>query len=222
VTFDLAGRRALVTHAAEGIGRATALALAGAGATVVACHDRDGEAIESLARQLKETGGEHLVVRADLTRPAQVATVVRECRDHLGAVDILVSTMDNAAAVPLSELTPDAWRRALDGTLTAALLVTQGVLPLLAPGAAVVNVGATLGTRGEAGASAGAAAAAGLIGLTRCWAKELGPTGVRVNLVAIGPAVTGRAAEVAAVVLFLAGDAAGGVNGETFTVDGGE
>jgi NAD(P)-dependent dehydrogenase (short-subunit alcohol dehydrogenase family) len=197
--FDLRGRRALVTGADRGAGRATAVALAAAGAAVVACYLSD-DAPDGLAARL---------VRADVTRPEGVAVAVDACRTHLGAVEIVVNASDTPDWTPIRAVTPAGWQQALDRTLTAPLLVTQGVLPLLPAGASVVNIGAT------------AAATTGLTGLTRSLAKELGPDGVRVNLVAVGPAVADRTDDVAAVALFLASDAAAGVNGETFTVDGG-
>ncbi|HZN77692.1 MAG TPA: SDR family oxidoreductase [Micromonosporaceae bacterium] len=212
--IDLTGRRALVVGTAHDAVRACALSLAAAGATVVAAIDGTADDLE---RELKEAGGDHRLVCADVTRPDGVDVVLEACH---GAVDIVVTAGPTPGSTPLAELTPDVWRRALDSTLTAAVLVVRGVRPRLAAEASIVHIGSTLGSRGEAGASAGAAAAAGLVGLTRSLAKELGPDGVRVNLVAAGPAVA--AEHVAAVVLFLASERARGASGETFIVDGGE
>jgi 3-oxoacyl-[acyl-carrier protein] reductase len=229
--FDLRDRRALVTGAASPMGRATALALAAAGATVLACHagdldndethraekDSDGYALD---RALKETGGDHRVVQADVSHSDGVATLIRVCREHLGTVQILVNAVGPTDRVPFSELTPRQWRHALGGGLTAAAMVTHAVLPLLLAGASVVNIGATVDGRGEG--VAGATAAAGLAGLTRSLARELGPDGIRANLVSVGPAASSQVEQVAAVVLFLASAEAGGVTGETFVVDGGQ
>jgi NAD(P)-dependent dehydrogenase (short-subunit alcohol dehydrogenase family) len=210
--FDLRGRHAVVTGAAGGVGRATALALASAGAVVVAAA-RDGDGRADLADQLRQLGAGHEVVGADVTRPEGVTTLLHACREHLGSVQILVT-----AGVTATGPAPDGWRSTMDTILTSTMLVTRAVLPLLSRGASVVNVG---GTPAAAGGPVHTAAAAGLVGLTRALAKELGPAGVRVNLVAVGPAQVGDEDDVAAVVLFLASDEAGGVNGETIVVDGG-
>lgn len=193
--YDLRDRRALVTGATRDAGRATALALASAGATVVACHAEDDDTAESLARQLAETGGDHRLVRADVAYADGVAAAANACRAHLGTVDVVVNVAGARTGVPLADL-------------TAAELVARATLPLLAASASVVNVGTV------------ASGELGLAGLTRSLARELGPNGVRVNLVAAAPA--SRPEDVASVVLFLASTESGGVDGETVVVDGGE
>jgi 3-oxoacyl-[acyl-carrier protein] reductase len=199
--YDLSGRHALVTGANHDVGRVSALALASAGATVVACHRDDDEAAYTLARQLKETGGDHRLVRADVVDAHGLAAMIETCRAHLGSVDIVVTSgrvsgaRGNSGRVPLADL-------------VAAELVVRAALPLLTAGAGVVNIGTI------------ASAELGLAGLTRLLAKELGPSGVRVNLVAAAPA--SRPEDVAAVALFLASTDSGGVDGETVVVDGGE
>jgi 3-oxoacyl-[acyl-carrier protein] reductase len=193
--YDQRDRRALVTGATQDAGRATALALASAGATVVACHGEDDDAAHSLARQLDETGGDHRLLQADVTDPAGVAAVVETCRAHLGTVDVVVNVAAAGTRVPVADL-------------AAAELVAQATLPLLVAGASVVNVGTV------------ASGELGLAGLTRSLARELGPSGVRVNLVAA--TLSSRPADVASVVLFLASTDSGGIDGETVVVDGGE
>jgi len=222
--FDLRGRRALVTGGTRGLGRAIVVALASAGADVVTCHRGAGEDAASLARELKETGGDHHVVRADVCREEDVAQLVDVCRSAFGSLDILVNNVGADGLVPFAELTLDGWRQAVDANLTTAFLVTRAALPLLSAGASVVNVGARSATHGVPGGAHHAAAKAGLAGLTRSLARELGPEGIRVNLVAPGPMTDHsglRAADVASVVAFLASDDAGFVTGETVPVDGG-
>jgi NAD(P)-dependent dehydrogenase (short-subunit alcohol dehydrogenase family) len=203
--FDLTGRRALVTGADHEIGRAVALALAAAGAGVVAGHGRDGETAQALARELKATGGPHTVVLADVTTPAGVAVLVQACRVYGSTLDLVVTQPELDGRT--------GWHETLDATLTAAMLVARGAQWLLGPDAAVVHIGVLPGP-----GAAVAVAASGLAGLTRSLAHELGPRGVRVNAVAPAP---GPAEDVAAVALFLASGRSAGIAGETVVMDGG-
>jgi 3-oxoacyl-[acyl-carrier protein] reductase len=232
----------LVTGGTRGIGRGVVLALARAGADVLTCYRHDGEAVESLARELKETGGDHHLVRADVVEPEEVERLVEACRERLGRIDVLVNNAGAISNMPFAELALEEWHRVVDTNLTAAYEVVRRSLPLLGPGTSIVNVGSRVATVGIAGGAHYTAAKAGLVGLTRSLAKELGPRRIRVNLVAPGPVEVGtelapdvrrryeqmiplgrlgRPEEIAAVVLFLAGDLAGFVNGETVNVDGG-
>jgi 3-oxoacyl-[acyl-carrier protein] reductase len=240
--FDLSGRRALVTGGSRGIGRGIALTLARAGADVVVCHRQPGEAVDSLVEELKLIGGAHHVVAADVTRAPDVARLVDECRERLGGLDILVNNAGAISHVPFPELTLAEWQRVVDTNLTAPFLVTQQALPLLGSGASVVNVGSRVATVGLPLRAHYTAAKAGLIGLTRSLCKELGPRGIRVNLVAPGVVETetslppeirqryqamtavgrlGEPDEIGAVVLFLASDLSRYVTGEVINVDGG-
>ena len=217
--FDLRGRRALVTGGTRGLGREIVLALAGAGADVTTCHRGDDADAAPLVGALAQTSGEHRVLRADVRRGEDVAQLIEGCR----SLDILVNAVGADGRVPFAALTLDDWRQALDASLTSTFLVTRAALPKLSAGSSVVNVGARAATQGVPQAAHHAAARAGLVGLTRSLAKELGPDGVRVNLVAPGPLTPDGVAprDVATVVLFLASDDAAFITGETFPVDGG-
>lgn len=241
---SLTGKRVLVTGGSRGIGHRIAIRLAQQGAQVVACHRTDSDAAAELARELKEYGETHSVFRADVTVPAEVAALADHVRQTLGGLDGLVNNVGVDGMAPLADLEPAEWSRVLDSNLASQYLVTQSVLPLLADGASVVNIGASVGLRGRPGASHYTASKAGVLGLTRSLAKELGPRGVRVNAVAPGVISTdpddelpppikerivgmtalkrlGTADEVAGAVLFLLSDLAAYVTGETVTVDGG-
>ena len=240
--MDVTGKKVLVTGGSRGIGREIALSFARAGADVVTCYRTEGEAVDSLIGELKETAGNHQVIRADVTLAEDVDTLVDECRLRFGHLDAVVNSAGVISHIPFSELPLDEWRRVVDSNLTAPANVIQAALPLLGAGASIVNVGSRVATVGIPLRSHYTAAKSGLIGLTRSLAKELGPRGIRVNIVAPGPIQTeaetppavleryrtmiplgrlGRTAEVAAVVQFLASDAASFINGETINVDGG-
>ncbi|KWX04666.1 short-chain dehydrogenase [Carbonactinospora thermoautotrophica] len=244
MNLNLNGRCALVTGGSRGIGRAVVLGLARAGARVVACYQRDSEAVASLERELKQLGGDHHLVRADVTRPDEVAALADQCRDRLGGVDILVNNAGAVSHIPYEQLPLEEWQRVLDVNLTAVHLVTQTVLPLMGHGGAVVNVGSGSALVGLPQRAHYTASKAGLIGLGRSLCKELGPRGIRVNTVTPGLVDTDQAAhltaeqrrryealtslgrlaqpeDVADVVLFLASDLARYVSGATVNVDGG-
>jgi 3-oxoacyl-[acyl-carrier protein] reductase len=242
VQLTLAGRKALVTGGTRGIGREVTRVLAQAGADVLACYRQHGEHVEQLARQLKEIPGDHHLVRADVSEPADVESLIAECQTRFGSLDVIVNNAGVISHEPFDRLPHAEWRRVLDINLTGAYLVVQGALPLLGPGSSVVNIGSRAATVGIPLRAHYTAAKAGMIGLTRSLCKELGPRGIRVNLVAPGVIATelelpaevraryeamtalrrlGTPNEIAAVVCFLASDLSAYLTGETIHVDGG-
>ncbi|MER7457066.1 3-oxoacyl-ACP reductase family protein [Micromonospora sp. NPDC126480] len=240
--MDVAGKKVLVTGGSRGIGRAIVLSFARAGADVVTCYRTESEAVGSLVEELKATPGTHHVVRADVTKDDDVTALIEEARLRFGRLDAVVNNAGVISHVPFAKLPLDEFRSVVDSNLTAAARVIQAALPLLGAGASVVNVGSRVATVGIPLRAHYTAAKSGLIGLTRSLAKELGPQGIRVNVVAPGPVQTetetppavleryknliplgrlGAADEIASVVRFLASDSASFVNGETVNVDGG-
>jgi 3-oxoacyl-[acyl-carrier protein] reductase len=184
--LGLTGVKALVTGGTRGIGRGIARALATAGAQVITCHRQVSDAATSLERELKEIGGEHHVLRADLTDPDQLAGLVAECQARFGRLDVVVGTVAARGRIGYDELDLTEWHRVFDGTLTMAYRLVRATLPLLGTGASVVNIGDRQAELGLPGQAHYAAAKEGLLGLTRSLARELGPRGVRVNLVCPG------------------------------------
>ncbi|WP_433439985.1 SDR family NAD(P)-dependent oxidoreductase [Nonomuraea sp. CA-141351] len=240
--LNLTAKKILVTGGSRGIGRGIVLGLARAGADVVTCYRTEGEAVTSLARELKETGGDHHLVRADVSNPADVDDLVERCRTSFGSLDVVVHNAGVISHVPFAELPLEEWQRVVTNNLGGPYLVTQRALPLLGEGASVIFVGSRVATVGIPLRAHYTATKAGLVGLTRSLAKELGPRGVRVNVVAPGPIQTeeptppavleryqkmiplgrlGDVADIAGVVAFLSSDLSRFVNGETINVDGG-
>jgi len=242
--LGLAGKAALVTGASRGIGRAVGLALAAQGVRVAFCHLRPSEASRALAQELREAGGGSFLVAADVGDEASVAALASTLRERLGGIDILVNNAGVVGHHQLADLDLAEWRRVLDTNLTGAYLVTRALLPLLREGGAVVNVGSAVALVGQSGLAHYTAAKAGLLGLTRSLARELGARGVRVNAVAPGIVETdqaenlsperrayylnriplGRLAQpedIAGACLFLVSPLAAYVNGATQVVDGG-
>jgi 3-oxoacyl-[acyl-carrier protein] reductase len=240
--MTLSGKKALVTGGTRGIGREITRTFAQAGTDVLACYRHDGTHVDDLARELKKTGGDHHLIQADVVREADITRLIDECRTRFGSLDVIVNNAGRISHQPLERLEPAEWAGVLNANLTAAYLVIRSALPLLGSNASVINIGSRVATVGIPMRAHYTAAKAGLIGLTRSLCKELGPRGIRVNVVAPGVIATevelpsevvekyvkltalqrlGRPADIAAVVAFLASDASAYVTGTVINVDGG-
>lgn len=238
----LDGRTALVTGGTGGIGRAIATTLAAAGASVIVT-GRDAARGGEVVDRIRTDGGKAEFVRADL---GGGAAAVRELADEVGDVDILVN---NAAALSagqsLLEVTEERIDQVLSMNVKVPFLLTAALVPAMIRNGrgAVVNIGSVAGTKAMGTFALYGASKAAMHLLTRSWADELAAKGVRVNTVAPGPTVTelnedlrdvlaqvtagypsrrpSTAAEIAAAVVFLAGDDALNIHGATLAVDGG-
>lgn len=242
--IDVVGRNVLVSGGVRGLGRGIVLAFARAGANVVTCYRQESAAVDSLVHELKQTSGTHHVMRADVAVPADLDGLLEETRRRLGSLDTVVSNAGMITFSPVDALPLDTWERTVATNLTGAFGLVQRSLPLLSAGSSIVVIGSRVATAGMAGAAHYLASKAGLAGLTRALCKELGPRGIRVNLVAPGVIETeatvdlpmdrrtrhevmsplnrlGTVDEIAGAVLFLASDLAGFITGETLNVDGG-
>jgi 3-oxoacyl-[acyl-carrier protein] reductase len=251
IVIDLAGRLAVVTGAARGLGAAISARLAEAGAAVVMA-DIDGPAVEVAARVVRDAGGQAHPLTLDVTRSADVAAAAAAIGTDHGTVSILVNNAGILRNAAFGDLTDDDWSAVLDTHLGGTMMCTRALLDaLIQSRGAVVNVssGAVRGSdRGHAGYSAAKAA---IVGLTRTLAVELGPLGVRVNAVAPGATESemtrrtaeqlgvdfatyaaeqsariplrrlGQPADVANVVCFLASELSAYITGETVFVAGG-
>jgi NAD(P)-dependent dehydrogenase (short-subunit alcohol dehydrogenase family) len=241
----LEGKVVLITGAARGIGRATALVMAEEGATVGVA-DRAAE-VEDTAAAIAKLGRRAAAAIFDVADPAEVARGVGEIRRQLGDVQVLVNNagiVNNIASV--QRMTHEAWRRELDVNLTGAFNLIKAVVgPMVEKGwGRVVNVSSMAATGGLHNQSAYAASKAGLIGLTRTVTLEFARHGITCNAILPGLIGTenvwsmpaeirdtavatvparrlGETREVAQLIAFLASDGAAFVNGAAIPIDGG-
>jgi len=241
-------RRALVTGATSGIGRAIAIRFAEEGCSV-AVTGRRADRVADTAARAAERGVEVVAVQCDHTAPEDNERCVREAVEGLGGIDILVN---NAGVIELDgilEPQPERWRRVLDTNLEAVYDLTRRVASHLGEGASILNVSSVCGYRPYAGLLSYCVSKAAVDMLTRCLALELAPRKIRVNAVNPGVVVTelhtvknaileydaflersktthplgrvGRPEEIAALAAFLVSDEAGWITGGTFPIDGG-
>jgi 3-oxoacyl-[acyl-carrier protein] reductase len=244
--IDLAGQVALVTGGSRGIGKATALLLARAGADVALTFQHRADAAEATAREIERLGRRVYVGGGDLADPEVVDRLLSGVRREFGGLDIFVANAGvwPSEEVPLGALSLARWRRTLAANLDSVFLSTRATLDLMRPGARVVIVSSTAGQRGEPYHSDYAATKGAVIAITKSLAIELAPE-IRVNCVAPGwvetdmslPALTEQnreritraiplqriatADDVAGPILFLCSSLARHLTGEIVNVNGG-
>ncbi|HKH43814.1 MAG TPA: 3-oxoacyl-[acyl-carrier-protein] reductase [Thermoanaerobaculia bacterium] len=243
--FKLDGKTALVTGASQGIGEAIARRLAERGARVVLAA-RSEDKLKDLAAQIDAGGGCARPLALDVSQPETFAERLKQLPEDFAAVDILVNNAGITADNLLARMSLDDWDRVLRTNLTGAFALSKEVLRgmMKKRWGRIVNVGSVVGLMGNAGQANYAAAKAGLIGLTKSLARELGSRNITVNVVAPGYVVTamtdklpeqareeligqialkrlGTVDDVAAAVLYLASEEGGYVTGQTLNVSGG-
>ena len=191
--MSLEGQVALVTGAGSGIGKGAALQLAAEGARV-ACLGRTVSQLDEVAAQIRDHGGEALVVRSDVSQPDQMQAAVQETADAWGRIDIVVANAGiNGVWAPVEEITPEEWDQTLDINLKGTFLTLKFALPWLKKqGGSVIVVSSVNGTRmfSNSGASAYASSKAAQVAFTKMTALELAPHKVRVNCICPGGITT--------------------------------
>jgi 3-oxoacyl-[acyl-carrier protein] reductase len=242
---ELADKVALVTGASRNIGRATALALANAGAAVAVNTRASREDAEKVVQEIRAAGAQAELYMADIANANAVQDMVEGIVKRFGRVDILVLNASVRSEKPFTDMTYEEWRLPLSITLDGAFYCAQACLPhmLKAGGGSIVTLGGQVALSGAKNRVHGSVAKHGLVGMTRALAREFGDRGIRVNCVAPGTMNTSRAAgraqrpdaakvvplgrageadEIAATVRFLCGPAASFISGQTLHVNGGQ
>jgi len=246
--FSLAGKSAVVTGASRGIGRAIALAFAGAGADVAVAARSEGD-LETLAKEIDAMGRRAVVVPTDVTQRDQIESLIQTAVKEFGKVDIFVNNAGGSNFMaPLVSLRPAGWDKLrtlnLDSVFHGTQLAAQAMID---HGGSIIQIASVAGIDGAIGLSPYSAAKGGVRLFSQAVAKELATSNVRVNCIAPGWIDTplndfmkedenvlkmatdmipmgrfGTSEEVAAAALYLASDAASFVTGTTLVVDGGQ
>ena len=243
----MGGRVAFVSGGSRGIGRQVALALAGSGHRVAVCFSSDQDGADDTCSAVEALGSTALAVRADVSDPAAVDAAFGQVEAAWGAkAEVLVANAGVTADGLLLRMDDEQWSRVLRTNLDGAFHCARRAVPGMLRGrwGRIVTMSSVVALSGAAGQANYAAAKAGLVGLTRALARELGGRNITANVVAPGPIATamtdalsqarrqemtaqvplgrfGTPEEVASVVAFLCSDAAGYVNGAVVPVDGG-
>ena len=242
----LANKTALVTGASRGIGRATAIELAKAGAKVAVNYAGNRAAAEEVVAQIQAAGGQAFMVQADVGDAAAVDAMVKSVVEQFGSIDILVNNAGITRDNLIMRMKEEDWDAVIHTNLKGILNCTKVVTKLMMKQryGRIVNMTSVVGVMGNAGQSNYAAAKAGVIGFTKSMAKELASRNITVNAVAPGYISTdmtadlpdqakadlqsqiplqrlGNPADVASAVLFLVSPGADYITGQTLHVDGG-
>ncbi len=247
----LAGKSAIVTGAAGGIGRATALAMAAEGARV-AVVDLNADGLDEVARQIRAAGGQAVTIVADVSAEADIEKVVAGTVEAFGGVDIAFNNAGIIRRTTVLETSVEMWDQVFAVNVRSIFLMCKHVVPIMAAagGGSIINTGSGWGLKGGGRAVSYCASKGAVVNLTRALAIDHGPQGVRVNSVNPGDVDTGmlrdeatqlaenldafladaadrplgrmgQPEEIAAAVVWLASDESSYVTGAALSVDGG-
>lgn len=235
---------AIVTGASRGIGRATALALASEGASVVVNYASSQESADKVVAEIMAMGSQAIALPADVSKADQVDSLVNAVMEKWGRVDVLVNNAGITRDTLLLRMKPEDWQAVIDLNLTGVFLCTRAASKIMLKqrSGRIINITSVAGQMGNPGQANYSAAKAGVIGFTKTVAKELASRGITVNAVAPGFIATdmtsdlkaeeilkfiplsryGQPEEVAGMIRFLAADpAAAYITGQVMNVDGG-
>ena len=243
--FKLSKKVAVVTGASRGIGRSMAETYARAGAHVI-CVSRNEDALNVVADGIKSNGGSASVTAINVSNLEEFQNLIKDTTDTYGSVDILVNNAGITRDTLIMRMSEEDWDTVIDVNLKGAFNGIKAVTRTMMKQrfGRIINISSVVGLTGNAGQVNYAASKAGLIGLTKATAKEIGSRGITVNCIAPGYIATdmtgqmddkakdllisqiplgriGSPDDIAATALFLASDEAGYITGQTFTVDGG-
>ncbi len=244
--IDLTGKAAVVTGGSRGIGKAIALRLAQQGADICFSYRGNAEAAQATVGEIEALGRRAMSVQADVTQAEAAEELVKAALDAYGKVDILVNNAGITRDDLIMRMKPEDWRDVLETNLFGAFWTLKAVTrPMLrAKSGRIINITSVSGQAGQMGQANYSSAKAGLIGLTKAAARELGSRGITVNAVAPGFVLTeltqglsaelqqmaidrtplgrfGTTDEMAYAVAFLASDEAAYITGQVLAVDGG-
>ncbi|MEA2935443.1 MAG: hypothetical protein QOD74_2089 [Variibacter sp.] len=244
--LKLAGRTALVTGGANGVGREIALTLAAEGAAVAVNYRTSGAEAEKVVAEIKKAGGKAIAIGADVADLEAVKTMVGRTVEECGGLDILVNNAGLALRRPFLETTPDEWKRQIDACLYGAIHCSHAAGPHLVKSGRgrIISIVGDSSRVGESGLSIVGAARAGTIVLMKSIARELGRSGVTANTLSLGLVETdhdktwvdanreklvkfyptrrlGQSTDIAPMVALLASDHGAWITGQAISISGG-
>ncbi len=240
----LKGKTALVTGASRGIGKAIALEFAKNNANVIINYNKNKQEADKVAEEVKKLGVKGMALKADISNFDEVKNMVNEVESKFKKVDILVNNAGIVRDRTLKNMAVDDWHAVINTNLNGVFYVTKLVLPLMKEGSRIINISSIIGQYGNFGQSNYAAAKAGIIGLSKTLAKELGKKKITVNVIAPGFVKTditkdipffkkkiirymtplneeGNPEDIANVAVFLASEKSRYITGSVINVDGG-
>jgi NAD(P)-dependent dehydrogenase (short-subunit alcohol dehydrogenase family) len=244
---DLSGKTALVTGGSKGLGKAMAVALAGAGARVILV-SRNLDQLKEAAAEVRASGSEALAFQADVTDEQQVLQLEKDVSGAAGRIQILINNAGINIRKQVTEFTLDEWRRVLDTNLTSVFLMCRLFVPHMKGTGygRIINMTSIMSWISMPGRAAYSASKAGLLGMTRTLALELAPDGITANGISPGPFATemnlpvmqnpevnqqftsripvgrwGKVEEVGQLALYLCSEHAAFITGTDILIDGG-